>query len=157
MAEPASRKHRLRDYTPTDHEVCLAIFDSNVGDYFVPEERDEYIAFLNDLPGPYWVIEGDGGDVVGCGGYAIQEDGVTADLCWGMVARPYHGQGLGRFLTTERIALIRNDPDVCAVLLGTSQLTTGFYERMGFVLERRVPNGYAPGIDRCDMRLEMDP
>ncbi|HEX8430709.1 MAG TPA: hypothetical protein VF625_05455, partial [Longimicrobium sp.] len=62
---------RVRDYTTADRDPCLAVFDSNVPDFFVPAERGEFAAFLDALPGPYLVVESAAGTVVGCGGYAV--------------------------------------------------------------------------------------
>ena len=144
---------RVRDYTPADRAACLAVFDSNMPKFFVPPERDEFAAFLDALPGPYLVIEDESGTIVGCGGYAVEPGTGTADLCWGMVTRERHGTGLGRLLLHERIARVRADPDVAAVAMHTSQHTRSFYERAGFATEQVIPDGYAPGLDRCDMRL----
>ncbi len=124
-----------------------------MGGYFTEGERAEFVQFLDELPGPYLVLETGSGEVVGCGGYAFRDDGKTVDLCWGMVTRSRHREGLGRVLTEERLRRIEKEPAARSVLLSTSQLTAGFYERMGFVLEAHVPDGYGPGIDRCDMRL----
>ncbi|GMR14330.1 MAG: GNAT family N-acetyltransferase [Gemmatimonadota bacterium] len=153
---PAPPPMQFRDYTPNDRAACIAIFDTNVGDYFVDGERQEFAEFLISPPGPYLVLETGSGEVVGCGGYALREGGKTADLCWGMIARTHHRKGLGRMLTEERLGRIEREPDVLSVVLGTSQHTTGFYEGLGFVVEANVPDGYAPGIDRCDMRLRLD-
>lgn len=147
---------KLRDYTPKDRAACIAVFDTNMGEYFADEEREEFADFLHELPGPYFVLETESGEVVGCGGYAVREDGETVDLCWGMVTRSRHRKGLGRVLTEERLRRIEKVPTARSVLLGTSQLTVGFYERMGFVLEAHAPDGFGPGIDRCDMRLRLD-
>ncbi|HEX2080597.1 MAG TPA: GNAT family N-acetyltransferase [Longimicrobium sp.] len=144
---------RVREYTRADRDACLAVFDSNVPAYFVAAEREAFAAFLDGLPGPYLVVEDGAGAIVGCGGYAIAPETRTADLCWGMVARGRHGTGLGRLLLDARLDGIRADPRVDAVALNTSQHTRGFYERRGFVTERVVPDGFAPGLDRCDMRL----
>ena len=146
---------RVRPYTPADRAACLAVFDGNVPAYFVSEERRAFADFLDDLPGPYLVVEDEGGAVVGCGGYAVVPETRTADLCWGMVALHRHGTGLGRLLLDARLEAIRADPRAGAVALNTSQHTRGFYERRGFVTGRVVPDGYAPGLDRCDMRLVL--
>lgn len=146
---------RVRAYTPEDREACLAVFDSNVPEFFVEAEREEFAAFLDALPGPYLVIEDEAGAVVACGGYAVTPETGTADLCWGMAARRLHGTGLGNRLLAERLRRVHADPRARAVALNTSQLTRGFYERLGFVTERVVPDGYAPGLDRCDMRLML--
>jgi ribosomal protein S18 acetylase RimI-like enzyme len=148
---------RVRDYTITDRSACLAIFESNVPEFFVPTEREEFAAFLDALPGPYLVVEDGSGAILGCGGYAIAPGTVTADLCWGMVVREQQTIGLGRLLFNARLSRIQSDPSSKAVALNTSQHTRGFYERLGFITERIVPNGYAPGLDRCDMRLVLPP
>jgi hypothetical protein len=41
-----------------------------------------------------------------------------------------------------------------ALVISTSQHTSGFYEKLGFRLTEHVPDGYGPGIDTCRMRLE---
>ena len=59
-----------RAYAPGDREDCLAIFDSNVPEDFRAEERVGFEAFLDALPGPYFVVVDDEGRVRACGGYA---------------------------------------------------------------------------------------
>jgi ribosomal protein S18 acetylase RimI-like enzyme len=145
----------VRDYTPADREACLDLFDSNVPRFFVPAERAEYAAFLDALPGPYIVLVEEDGRIVGCGGHAVTPGTGVADLCWGMVEQTLHGTGLGRRLTLERLARVRADPAARAVALSTSQHTTGFYERLGFIITRVVKDGFAPGLDQCDMRLDL--
>lgn len=148
---------RVRPYAAADRSACLALFDGNVPEFFVPGERADFAAFLDALPGPYLVVEDDAGAIVGCGGYAVTPGTTTADLCWGMVARERHGTGLGQLLLEARLRRIHADRAVDAVALNTSQFTRGFYERVGFVTERVVPDGFAPGLDRCDMRLVLAP
>ena len=145
----------IRDYRPGDRDACLGIFDGNVPRFFVPAERAEFATFLDDLPGPYLVIEDARGRVIGCGGYALAPDRRSADICWDMIRPERLGTGLGRRLLEARLARLRADPRVETVALNTSQLTRGFYERFGFTTERVVPDGYAPGLDRCDMRLDL--
>lgn len=149
----------VRDYTPADRDACLAVFDSNIPTYFLPHEREEFATFLDTpLPGPYLVLVDEEGAVAGCGGYAMQPGTRDAVLCWGMVDRARHGTGLGRLLLDARLARVRADrltSDIASVELHTSQHTRGFYERRGFVLEEVRPDGYGPGLDRCDMRLVL--
>lgn len=143
---------RPRAYRPADRSACLALFDSNVPDFFTEGERAEFEAFLDDLPGPYLVLELDG-RLVACGGHALRDDGRIADLCWGMVRGDLHGRGLGRTLTAARLESALADERVQAILLNTSQHTVGFYERLGFELISVKADGYAPGLDRCDMSI----
>lgn len=144
-----------RDYAPRDRDACLAVFDSNVPEFFTPEERTPFAEFIDDLPGRYLVLEDVGGRIVACGGWAVETGSRTADLCWGMVARDLHGTGLGRALTRLRLDDVRRVGGLDAVSLHTSQHTTGFYERLGFTLVEVTEDGLAPGLDRCDMRLAL--
>jgi ribosomal protein S18 acetylase RimI-like enzyme len=143
-----------RPYVAADRAACLALFDSNAPRFFDPSERAGFEQFLDEMRWPYQVIEREG-RVVACGGHAVEPDGRTVSLCWGMVEQGLHGQGLGRRLTEARLAAARAEPGVTAVRLDTGQHTTGFYERFGFVIERVVSDGYAPGSDRFDMRLDL--
>ena len=146
----------IRPYTPADLEACLAVFDTNVPRYFISKEREEFRAFLENPPGPYLVLEDEQGVIVGCGGHALGDEPGRADLCWGMVRQEKHRRGLGRRLIHARIDAAKADPAVRVIALNTSQLTTGFYERFGFRVTSTEPDGYGPGLDRCEMRLELE-
>ena len=58
-----------------------------------------------------------------------------------MVRRSLHRGGLGLRLTEALLEWARSSPDVRVVALNTSQLTTGFYERVGFHVVEVVPEG----------------
>ena len=147
-----------RAYSPADRAACLALFDSNVPGFFDMSEREDFDGFLDDVirhAWPYLVIERDG-VIVGCGGHAVEPDGVSVALCWGMVDGRLHGQGLGQALTEARLDAARKVPGATRIVLNTSQHTQGFYARFGFIAEAVTPDGYAPGIDRWDMVLTLD-
>lgn len=145
-----------RTYGPEDIDGCLTLFDSNTPRFFDASERDSFVGFLQNqaLRWPYQVITLDG-RIVGCGGHAVESDGVSVALCWGMVDNSLHGQGLGRILTEARIAAARATPGISRVILNTSQHTQGFYARFGFEAATVTPDGFAPGIDRWDMVLTL--
>lgn len=145
----------IREYAPADREGCLAVFETNVPEFFVPSERKEFEAYLDDLPGPYLVLEDEDGRILGCGGYAVAPETGVVDLCWGMVHRGRQGTGLGRRLTEARLDHARRETEAREVALRTSHLTRGFYERLGFVTERIVDDGFAAGLHRCEMRLHL--
>ena len=145
----------LREFVLGDREGCLAVFDSNVPDDFRVEERAEFEAFLDDLPGPYLVLEDEGGRIVACGGYAPEADGESVALCWGMVARDRQGEGLGRKLLEARLDRARADADYRRVVITTSHRTRGFFEKIGFEARQVTPDGIAPGLHRVDMTLEL--
>lgn len=146
----------VRDYMPQDRSGCLTVFDGNVPRYFDRAEQDDFTGFLNSkaVAWSYQVIERHG-QIVACGGLAVDPKGSSAGLCWGMVARGLHGVGLGSLLTAARLKSARAIPGVEQVRLDTSQHTQGFYQRFGFVVEGIVPDGYGPGLDRWHMLLRL--
>jgi ribosomal protein S18 acetylase RimI-like enzyme len=145
----------VRPYTGRDREACLAIFDTNVPDYFLPSERAEFAEYLDALPGPYLVVTSER-RVVACGGWAVS--GTRTDeaaLCWGMVDGALHRRGFGRMLTQARLDQIRSNVAIRQVVLNTSQYTTTFYERLGFSVIATIHDGYGPGLHRCEMVLAL--
>ncbi|HJR72503.1 MAG TPA: GNAT family N-acetyltransferase [Luteimonas sp.] len=148
---------RFRAWREDDRDTGLALFDSNVPQYFAAQERADFIEFIDDLPGPYFVALDADGIAVGCGGYAVHDKKPeTAALCWGMIDRAHHGRGWGDALLRHRLDLIAREPVFRWVEIETSQFSRGFFERYGFVQRRTVADGFAPGIDLIDMTLDMD-
>lgn len=145
----------IRPFKPSDRDACLAVFDSNVPDDFRAFERAGFESFLNAPRGPYFVLV-DAGTVLGCGGYAVDSHGV-ASLCWGMIRSDRHGKGLGRMLLRERLRFVAADETLGAARLETSHRAAGFFQKLGFELQEREPDGIDEGLDRCEMRLVLDP
>lgn len=144
----------FRKYTENDEENVVAIFRSNIPKYFSQGEESGLRNFLADVrSAEYAVIENDG-EIVGAGGIALNED-ETVSLCWGMVRKDFIGKGLGKQLTEFRINLSQEKFGNLPIVISTSQHTQGFYEKFGFKLIERIPNGFAPGLDDCKMRLDF--
>lgn len=156
LTPPHAMTDIVRRYKPADRRGCLDIFDSNVPEFFDSAERSSFVSFLDDqaVAWLYQVIERQG-RTVACGGFAVASNGLSAGLCWGMVARGLHGTGLGSLLTNARLEAARAISGIEQVRLDTSQHTQGFYRRFGFVVEQIVPDGYGPGLDRWDMLLGL--
>lgn len=147
----------VRPYAAQDHAACLALFDSNVPQFFARSERTDFERFLeHDADAWHYLAIVRAGAVVACGGHALSADGRVASFGWGMVDRRLHRQGLGRALTEARLDACRRRAGVARIELDTSQHTQAFYARFGFVVERVVANGYGPGLDRWDMALDLD-
>lgn len=143
----------FRQYSPTDLEPVVAIFRSNIPKYFGPDEERGLRDFLADSRcHNYFVGEVDD-DVVAAGGIALNDD-QTISLCWGMVRSDLIGTGLGRELTRFRIDAARDIYGDLPIVISTSQHTQGFYEKFGFRITRHEPDGFGPGIDICEMRLD---
>ena len=144
----------MRPFRPVDAPACLAIFDSNVPPFFLPSERDEFAAFLAE-PGGTYLVGAIDERVIACGGYWLLPHAPVAALTWGMVHREYHRQGLGRELLQHRLAALRQQPGLVAVVLQTSQHSAPFFLRAGFVVEEVRPDGYGPGLDDIRLRLPL--
>lgn len=148
---------RIRKYEPRDRAACLAVCRSAVPKFIGECEIPLFEAFLDKLPGPYFVAEvgseAADGQVIACAGYALSADQQIATLCWGLVHVAHHGTGVGRRLLEARLTAIRGTPGVRRIELGTSQHTFDFFAKFGFETVDICPDGFAPGLDRYDMRL----
>ena len=145
---------KLRAYSPRDRVHCLRIFDSNRPRSFADAERAQFGAYLEHIGGTYYVVERLG-SIVGCGGYAPDAAGKSADLCWGMIEEGLHHKGLGELLLLGRLRMIVALERVAMVRLATSQFAKGFYARYGFKVASRTANGFGPGLENIEMRLNL--
>jgi hypothetical protein len=146
-------KLTTRDYTSNDRAPCLALFDSNVPEFFAPSERNEYSNFLDHLPGPYLVIYSPSEGIVAAGGYYVTEQANLGALAWGLVTRAWHRRGVGGQLLQTRLSRLRAS-GVDTVRVRTSPGSRGFFERSGFRLVSVVPHGFAQS-DLVELHLPL--
>jgi N-acetylglutamate synthase-like GNAT family acetyltransferase len=143
----------IRPYATRDRQPCLEILEGNSPEFFLPQERDDLAAFLDELPGPYFVLE-ERGRIDACGGWAIDPDDVAV-MTWGMVRRELHRRGLGRQLLRFRLNDIRHNSAATRVRVRTVSLTQGFFIREGFAIVDVVPDGYGAGLDKVTMEASV--
>lgn len=143
----------IRPYAIADKAACITVFESNIPDFFDATERDMLSTFLDDPQGYYYVIE-KGGEVIGSGGFAKEEQG-QARFTWGMVHRDYHGDGLGRLLAEHRLREIEQTGQFTEAELFTTPKVAPFFEKFGFATKQVIPNGFAPGMDQVQMIKAM--
>lgn len=157
----------IREYTPSDKEKCIDVFDSNYPKFFDIAERGLFIKWLdhqadnsvaykspvykNAEKDAYYIIEIPGHGIVGCGGFYVLKESREARLAWGMIHSAFHKQGYGKALYNHRIEIIKSEWPGYAVTLGTSQHTYPFYQRMGMKVVATIKDGYGAGLDRYDM------
>lgn len=144
-----------RPYEPGDRDACLALFDSNVPEFFKAWERPGMEAFLDALPGPYLVLW-DGAEVVACGGVADEGDGVGS-ICWTVVRRDRQGEGLGRRLLEACHTEARKLPHLARLRLDTIPAVAPFFRKLGYRVASVDADGYAPGMDRVNMEMGLVP
>lgn len=143
----------LRTYQATDVDACLAVFESNFPEFFHPSERQAFAAFLDAPQGDYLVAEHDG-VIVGCGGVAM-EHAELASVTWLMVRRDLHKNGVGRLLLFSGIRRLPALGDPTMLRLHTTPQIAGFFRKLGFHEVERVPDGFAPGLDRVEMLKKL--
>ena len=148
----------IRRYEPADLESVVAIFRSNIPKYFGPSEEEGLRNFLRDERGEEYYVMEMNGEIVGCGGIALNETEMpTVSLCWGMVREDHLGTGFGRKLTEFRIGLAREKFGRLPLTVSTSQHTQGFYEKFGFRLIEHTPDGLGPGSTSARCGLKVSP
>ncbi len=129
----------IRNFVPADKEGCLALLDSNAPEYFSAAEREAFDAWLDAPQGSYFVMEHEG-DVVGCGGFAL-ESPQLASLTWLMIRSDLRGQGLGRFLVFYCLRALSGAAAVSHIRLHTISSVAGFFEKQGFRVQHVAPDG----------------
>ncbi len=120
----------IRPYQPQDVDACLRLFDSNLPQHFAVHERPQFEAFLRSPLGGYFVMEKDG-ELLGCGGFALESEPGLVSLTWGMVRQDLHRNGLGRFLLFYRLKEIGKLPGISMVRLKTMPHLVPFFEKAG--------------------------
>lgn len=143
------------EFHSVDFDSCLTIFESNSLGYFSQAEKQEFEAFLLDLPGPYLMVKHPKYGIVGCGGYAFIQKDKSADLCWGMIHKDFHKLGFGDALLQHRLESIKANPEIKTINLNTCQLTNRFFENAGFNTIKILRDGFATGLHKYDMQLYL--
>ncbi|MCW3071250.1 MAG: family N-acetyltransferase [Bacteroidetes bacterium] len=157
----------LREYTSGDKDKCIEIFQSNYPQFFDKDELSLFINWLdhqsdNDVSyksptysdsekDAYFVIELPENRIIGCGGFYIVKDQHEARLAWGMIHADFHTQGYGTALYNYRKEAIKKEWPGYTIVLGTSQHTYPFYEKMGMRVTTMIKSGYGTDLDRYDM------
>ncbi len=145
----------VRPYHLADRAAALAVFDSNLPEYFGPGERAWFKDSLDDLDGPGVMLALDG-EPVAFGGWEVWEHYDKALLCWGMVHRGCHALSLGRLLLFERVlGIARATRPTRYVTVDTSPLVAPFFVHCGFEQTSFWPAGYRSGMDMHELRLDL--
>ena len=147
----------IREYRAEDREACLRVLDSNVPEYFLASDREEVGSFLDrldEMGARYFVVENDEDRLVACGGVAVDDTTKDARMCWGMVERSLHRQGIGRMLLEYRLREGRAMGAKTASLATISKVE-GFFAREGFAFTSGEDDHYAPGFHRRDFRIDL--
>jgi len=149
---------RLRDALPEDGPAIAELVKS-LPQWFTPDVVEKAPADAARLPARVAVNET--GVPVGLVVWKVK--GTEAEIEWIMVAPEFHRQGLGRRLVADLVARLRGT-GVTRLVVNTVApsvdyepyaRTRGFYEAMGFLLERTEPAGWPDGTDKGTYVLKV--
>jgi GNAT superfamily N-acetyltransferase len=142
----------FRPYVNGDMEICLALFDANCPEFFAPNERSDYVRFLEASPKGYELCLVDG-QVVGA--FGLMGTGrVRRSLNWILLDPRFQGFGAGRAIM-NRVAAHAASAAVEIVDIAASHKSVPFFEKFGAVTMTVTENGWGPGMHRVDMELRI--
>ncbi|MCX2451847.1 GNAT family N-acetyltransferase [Pedobacter sp. PLR] len=146
----------IREHQTADRERILTLLRLNTPAYFSAEEEADLIDYLDHFADNYYVLEVDG-EVLGCGGFNLSEDGETGKISWDIFHPDSQGKGLGTALTRFRIQKIKEISGVKRISVRTSQMAYQFYEKFGLELREVVKDYWDMGFDlyRLDRDIEF--
>ncbi len=145
---------RFRAFTGTDTTACLALFDANCPEYFAPNERADYRAFLDAMPDGYEVCELDSAIVGAYGVHAIDVD--DAALHWILLAPDAQGYGLGAAIMSRALRTLEQRGHR-TLHISASHKSAPFFARFGAVEDARISDGWGPDMHRVEMRIVRSP
>lgn len=142
----------FRLYSSADREACLAIFDANCPTFFAPNERVDFVSFLEAVPDRYEVCEVAGRVVAAFG--LIVDDSNGVNLNWIMLDPGSQGAGIGSAIMKRVISAGRASQS-SLIKIAASHKSAPFFAKFGAVSTRHTENGWGPGMDRVDMELRL--
>ena len=142
----------FRPFSSSDQQSCLALFDANCPEYFAPNERADYLGFLEKSPAGYELCLME--DAV-AGAFGLIGDAATRRrLNWIMLNPQFQGRGAGRAIM-ERVIALAAAGRIHVVEIAASQKSASFFARFGAVTLKVTDNGWGPGMHRVDMELPL--
>lgn len=142
----------FRPYSASDRQACLAIFEANCPEFFAPNERADYLRFLDGAPEHYEVCEERDGV---SGAFGLPGDaGSPLTLTWIMLHPRAQGRGTGAAIM-RRVLDIATERQSPLIHIAASHRSAAFFSRFGAVEKDRRENGWGPGMHRVDMVLPL--
>ncbi|PWJ42313.1 GNAT family N-acetyltransferase [Sediminitomix flava] len=145
----------IRKYTPKDKNELLKLFRLNSPKYFDSSEEVDFEDYLEHEIEDYFIYETNN-QIIGCGGINYFLEGGIARISWDIIHPEFHGKGIGKKLTENRLSIIRENKDIQKIIVRTSQIVYPFYEKMGFELEKVVKDFWAENYDLYQMKISLN-
>ena len=141
------------NYMPVYQEELLELLRLNTPVYFAPEEKNDFIHYLEYYSENLYLLK-ENSVIIGCGGINIKDDPNLAYLSWDIIHPDFHKKGYGSELLAFRINQIKTWKNIHTIKVRTSQLTYPFYQKHGFTLTHQKKDFWAPGFDLYEMALK---
>ena len=142
----------FRPYTPEDRPACEAVFDANCPDFFLPNERPDYLHYLDEQSEGYEVcMHGD--QVRGAFGIWFENE-TCAHLSWIMIDPNAKGHGVGTQMIERTLSRCRAG-SATLLKIAASHRSAPFFARFGAKETRYTEDGWGPGMHRIDMELPL--
>ncbi|MEM8485510.1 MAG: GNAT family N-acetyltransferase [Bacteroidota bacterium] len=139
----------FRSYTSSDRSSCIQLLEANTPAYFAPNERADYVAYLDKGPTGYMVCERDE-KIIAAFGFAV--NGTHGRVQWIMTSPAAQGSGMGGAMM--RLVLQKAEAAGVQVIdIAASQKSAPFFAHYGAVEIKFTAAGWGPGLDRIDMEL----
>ncbi len=146
----------IREYSKNDKPKLLELLAFNTPEYFSEEEKEDYDKYLDNEVEKYYVFVRNN-EIVAAGGINFGFDnGTAARISWDMVHPDMQGMGIGKELTNYRISEIKKAPQIKKIIVRTSQHVYGFYQNVGFMIERIEKDFWAQGFDLYQMEINLE-
>ena len=142
----------FRPYHAADRAACLSIFDANCPAFFAPNERDDYLEFLDQCGGGYELCIADQEPAGAFGVFA--EGPANARLNWIMIHPNAQGSGIGSQMMARARQLADSMQAGC-LEIAASHRSAPFFERFGARQLSFTPDGWGAGMHRVDMQLKV--
>ncbi|HKR75059.1 MAG TPA: GNAT family N-acetyltransferase [Rhodanobacter sp.] len=131
-----------------DTAACLGLFDGNCPEFFAPNERADYAAFLGSRPAGYELCLVDGRVA---GAFGLADDGLGCKrLNWILLDPGSQGMGIGSAIM-RRVEALSHASGSALVRIAASHKSAPFFARFGAVVLATMPDGWGPGMHRVDM------
>jgi GNAT superfamily N-acetyltransferase len=142
----------FRPYARADRAICLHLFDLNSPKSFAPNERRDYEAFLDEVPGGYELCIADGKPA---GAFGLTGDETTCRrLNWILIDPGAQGMGIGSAMMRRALAQA-GGLGLKQLVIAASHLSAPFFVKFGAVVVSETEDGWGPGMHRWDMELPL--
>ena len=144
----------IRKFKSLDRPQIIELLRLNTPTYFSANEEKDLIYYLDNHADAYFVVE-DKNKIIGCGGFNLAEDGISAKISWDIFHPESQGKGFGAELTTFKIQKIKEFKQIQILSVRTSQMAYKFYEKFGLELQEVVKDYWDVGFDLYRMECKL--